>query len=369
MRAGSLGSACNDWVPSTMSTVLKQTSGSYRASKTPNFAKRKKAGELLVPGYYRREDLTGSGSARYAFTTDQVGTCLGYQGLITGLGFVPSREFLTSEIEAFKSFNGQVLLREALADCLAQFDALTTLAEAHKTIDMVENVAQRAKALLRQARKGGYQTAKAAGNAWLEWRYGWRLLGYDIVSAVEAYQNPIRGITITGKSKDSFIDSYTLRKLRSDFGGIWQGLGLIFDQTVDINLQMKARVDARFSASSLNVLVSPVTTMWEVIPFSFVFDWFVDVGTALNAWQVKTSSSYVASLSTAYAEKHHTLVTGGFGWSILHDLACSGTGDLSYTRKERFPVSDISTAPTWNTKLTSKRILDAAALCIGVRKH
>lgn len=365
------GSGCYPWVTSTNETVLLHRSGSYRASQIPGFNKRKASGALLPHGYYCREDLKAGGVASASFSTGATGSCEGYTGTISTIGVVPSRGFLATDVTVWRSVNRDAMLQEALADCLPALDALTSLAESRKTVDMITGCARQARALIIQGRKGGFSSAQAAGKAWLQYRYGWRTLGMDIENAVEAYNNPLRPIVITGTASTKSSITETYNGVRYGLGGgPWPDLAVVGDQTVTTSLSVKARVDAMFTARSINALASPVVTAWELVPYSFVADWFVTVGTALKAWQVAMSAQYVASISSSYEEKHalniHDLDAAAYWNFVTH--AARGSGSLDFKRLMREPVGNISLIPVVNVHLTGKRVLDAAALCIGLKK-
>lgn len=135
---------------------------------------------------------------------------------------------------------------------------------------------------------------KDAANLWLEYHFGWEPLVKDIYSAVDVLQSPLptthkvmarktsEWMELKWDQKDSY--SSTVRRLRGKF-----------------REQMIARIEVTnpnlFTATSLG-LTNPASILWEIVPFSFVVDWFIPVGSFL--------SSFTDFLGVAVTEQSQT---------------------------------------------------------------
>lgn len=117
---------------------------------------------------------------------------------------------------------------------------------------------------------------KAADN-WLEFSFGWKPLIQDIYSSVDFLQDPIKAINLKGSARGLFfLDS-------NPSAG-----GLIWSRRVHQGT-MKVKQGCTVSISNPNLylanrlgLANPAVVAWELIPFSFVVDWFVNVEAFLS---------------------------------------------------------------------------------------
>nr|UJQ85694.1 MAG: hypothetical protein 1 [Leviviridae sp.] len=164
-------------------------------------------------------------------------------------------------------------------------------------------------------------------DAWLEARYAWRPLILDVQAAYQYLSKP-NGLTprrtfrdfdqdeITGSiSNSTTVGSYSyvlngsLTRIRSTRAGI----------LTEIDLGMSALRDLGF--------LNPAGVAWELVPYSFVIDWFVNVAGFLQLANpnsgVKVLSSWVTSVCeysfTASVECTHipTATTKNLNYSGL----------------------------------------------------
>jgi hypothetical protein len=253
--------------------------------------------------------------------------------------------------------NWEALAIAAIANVTSDLDALTTAVEAGETLEMIKSVRRTAKDLIREALRGGKHTVKAAADAWLAWRYGWRNLGMDIRDIYEFLRNPHRDFVVRGRSFDTSASSSSEIVTSS-----WGDVEFEHTHSMKDDLSYSATAYARFDTKTLNSLQDPFVTAWELVPYSFVADWFVNVGDVLRAWQVKRTCH---DLNVAFGTRREvsvttsTRVTGG----THRSQSGSGSATENYLLKSRYPGYVPSLVPSINVDLTSKRILDAASLC------
>jgi hypothetical protein len=118
---------------------------------------------------------------------------------------------------------------------------------------------------------------KSFANNWLEFHFGWEPLVKDIGAALQTFVDPFRssGESIllrgSGRSKSDTTTRST---------GLYERLRIV----------TKARAQVQVSVSNPNLFlleqlgfVNPATVLWETVPFSFVVDWFVNVGQVLGS--------------------------------------------------------------------------------------
>lgn len=113
---------------------------------------------------------------------------------------------------------------------------------------------------------------------WLEYSFGWKPLVEDIYSAVNHFQNPVKSIRPRGSTKDSRVMIQTNTGTPT-LGNLVQSNGLIFAKQ---GCEVTVDNPNLYLANKLG-LVNPATVVWELIPFSFVVDWFANVGEFLSS--------------------------------------------------------------------------------------
>jgi hypothetical protein len=141
-----------------------------------------------------------------------------------------------------------------------------------------------------------------ASEKWLEMSYGWTPLLYDVHGAAEYAANLLHGsnsdVSISGfGSVEDYLSSETSTLLKATH----------YEMKSLIDLELKVIPDSVRNASALG-LTNPGLVGWELVPFSFVVDWFTPVGSwleSLTAFQgfdvVGKSLSYTYAV-TAYGE-------------------------------------------------------------------
>jgi hypothetical protein len=251
------------------------------------------------------------------------------------------------------------LLTSAFADIIPDLDALTSAIEARETINMVISARRTAKELIHEALRGGKHTVKAAANAWLAWRYGWEQLGRDVKNVYDLMLNPY-SLVIEGRAGESYTDSATFVSTETYGSAAWEST---HDVTLDASF--RANVVGILKGETLNVLADPAISLWETIPYSFVADWFVNVGDVLGAWKVRNSlQRYYTSIGSkmTFEVSGQKSATGPGNDSRFSSHSGSASSQETLTVLYRRPGYTPTLVPSFNVNLTSKRLLDAAAL-------
>lgn len=184
-------------------------------------------------------------------------------------------------------------------------DLLTSAAELSKTVSLFTDAARNfkdrtvrmAKAADRKAhnsRKGvkrkkrGDSLAltryKIFSDMWLEGRYGWRLAYYDALSIAEAIEHSGRLFNRGWAThSETIIDSGS--KVLSGGAGSAKTTW-----TFETKYTVRAGTLFEVNLEKLpNIGISPAITAWELIPYSFVVDWFIDVGDSIAALSPRPS--------------------------------------------------------------------------------
>lgn len=143
----------------------------------------------------------------------------------------------------------------------------------------VRNLAKDAKSLLGTIR--GLKNPKNWANLWLSYRFGLRLFAED---TQQVYKAITRIDTYRGETRRSHRSKTTHRSLSCGEADIRVGLTLFVDA-----VPMRQR---SISHAALALDVAPtLTNLWDLVPYSFVVDWLVPVGEALETIDSMTKLS------------------------------------------------------------------------------
>jgi hypothetical protein len=189
----------------------------------------------------------------------------------------------TAQLKAYRKLIGAIN-EEAML--------LVNLAERKQAMNMVVNSANRmllAFQLLSRGRRASamkalgltptgskWSKAKDAGNIWLEWHFGWSPLLQDIHSAIGILQDDWepKSLWSTGGADVEVVVPTSV--------GHWST-----NMKLKVRVRMQATVRAAnpmlWRANQLG-LINPASVAWELIPFSFLVDWFIPVGEFLNSY-------------------------------------------------------------------------------------
>lgn len=201
-----------------------------------------------------------------------------------------------------------------------QSELLASVAERRKSFDMI---ARRASQLVKAAsalRKGRfskflqaleilpspkdrgrkYTRPKQFASYWLEYWMGWAPLAGDIYSSAGILgSEPPSSVVVRVRARDPYEGSRTQTDSGSKAFSEFKG-------TVSCALQGEVEVTnpTLFKLNQLG-LANPVATAWQLVPFSFIADWFLNLGDVLaqvTDWLgLKLSSLMVAFKTVATA--------------------------------------------------------------------
>lgn len=153
--------------------------------------------------------------------------------------------------------------------------------------------------------RGLRASSKWFGNNFLEYHFGWEPLIKDIGAAINTLQNPIPPKRIRGhgsfKSR-TYVDSGT-------FGS--KGY-----RVIDAKCRMQSDVlvtNPNLHLASQLGFVNPLSVAWELVPFSFVVDWFVNVGQCLASFTDFAGVQLVNPMTTTYQVNNED-AKWYFGW-------------------------------------------------------
>lgn len=200
----------------------------------------------------------------------------------------------------FPTVDDRIPLQEAYSRAQHDgWDALTFVAEFQSTLELFHGARSRYEKLYttfadkvfsKTRRLRGHEASQAISSIWLEMRYAWRPLLFDLQDIHEALERLANGVeTPLQRAYGVKEDSSSLSQFGSGAftGPLGSGLAAGFLPTYSrvsmASTSAHASVGLKVKASAV-YSADPLVTMWELIPFSFIMDWFVSIGAALSAF-------------------------------------------------------------------------------------
>lgn len=247
-----------------------------------------------------------------------------------------------------------------------------SLAESKKTFGHLSDSAIQLLSAYRSARRGNWHGVarhlgvrprqvlygRSLANRWLEYQYGWKPLMSDIHSLYDVLGGSLR-------NDDFYLKGRATESRNGSFSNEWTDEGVRIQRSGSASQSCTVRIVAKLSsprwrqASQLG-LINPLAIAWEVVPFSFLLDWFMPVGNVLEALTARAGLDFVTA--------GHTFRTGGF----VNQVGISGTTrhiQLPYLRMKVFEMQRLKYF-TWpkpmiyvrDSPFSTTRSLNALAL-------
>lgn len=303
--------------------------GSWARSSisTPNFRRLVQLGKLDLPmnafvfENERQAWLEGNDFLTLKFSNGQVSMDL-------TSGMFPEVEFPSIAIPSFTalSLKANSKMLSKLKD--QSINVAVALAEGKQSVNTIVNTAKKLAAAGVAARQGNWRLAaqalgegesltnrkrlgkhrSLAGN-WLELQYGWMPLLSDIYGAAEQLAKysyvPIR-VKQTAVSKADRTEKEEFeRYLQHGY------------TTIDTVQAVKLVVWFTHTGSNIELpaalgLTNPLSVAWELVPYSFVVDWFLPVGNYLNNLDSTLGLVFVKGCETHFAKVTGTRKVVGY---------------------------------------------------------
>lgn len=137
-------------------------------------------------------------------------------------------------------------------------------------------------------------------NKWLAFHYGWKPLAQDVYGTWEILKESLAGtpaMLVHGRG----AATETASGLVTCPWSIGQPIcDVSYDAEWKVRVNLTGRVQEAGIMRAVNQagLVNPAALAWELVPFSFVVDWFVPVGGVLNALSATSGLTFVGGHRT-----------------------------------------------------------------------
>jgi hypothetical protein len=187
-------------------------------------------------------------------------------------------------------------LEKLNAKARGELDLGVALAEAGATYRMVKSL----KKVTDFAKRPLLGDPRDLANGWLQWQYGWKPLVGDVFRAadesIRVVLNKLEKLRVRATIPIMVNGTTTREIISSSFKPIVvaEGKGKT-SCTICVTYEVPSFDPARWS--SLN----PISLGWELIPYSFVVDWFYDIGSWLRA--METGLLYGSAFKHGYVSE------------------------------------------------------------------
>lgn len=188
---------------------------------------------------------------------------------------------------SFPTANDLLTLQSRLSEKVKghNFNLAVSAAQGKQTVDMVRNAVFSIGGAITDLKKGKFASAarrfgvaqrpsklseKDISGRWLELQYGWLPLISDVYEAAKAYESltsDARVNTVTESIQKQWRGNASCEPVNySCYGNVQENARYIYEMTETLSVPR-----------SLG-LTDPLSVAWELIPYSFVVDWFVPIG-------------------------------------------------------------------------------------------
>lgn len=199
--------------------------------------------------------------------------------------------------------------------------------------------------------------SKFAASSWLELQYGWVPLLSDVYGSAEYVAKLLHDssvdLVVKATGKSSKTDTYSRSSEKS---------------TAKAKATVKHIVHLRVSDpvirnSAALGLTNPLNVVWELVPFSFVVDWFIPIGAAINSISALHGYEVVNSCTSRQLEEVKEFI------SVNPDMPCSASSTVRWFERKLgvtppiyLPRIDLSRLVSWKRAATALSLLKVVFL-------
>lgn len=362
------------------------------STRTPNFRKRDPKTSLPMNYFsFTRKDEVKMFSS-YRQIQNDYGDGMSYSGVFTGsVGEPPTPD--ANEMARLQSLAKSRLFSK-LKD--GKINLAQAYAERKQTANLIASTATRIAGCMTSLRKGNLVQAadhlgikaskraarryrygfhrdqqKAVANQWLELQYGWKPLLQDVYGAAELLaQHAFR--EIQGRAVGSATARYKSSSTSEMLGQFPNSSGGRDKVTNWIETQMTCKyvcwysVDNELQRTVAQVGISnPALLAWELLPWSFVVDWFIPIGNYLESLDATSGMKFNRGCFTTFFRGTSQTVRTGTGQFVSYVRALgTTTGSVSLIQCVRTPLGSFPAAslPQFKNPLSFTHAANAIAL-------
>jgi len=209
---------------------------------------------------------------------------------------------------------------------------------------------------------------------WLALQYGWKpLLGdvFDLVTQQHKRETTYpRCFRVKGKQTEQAPNNASWTA-DPHYG---KKYGIRFT-SVSVNYMIRAYPNNALAEPAALGLTNPLVPLWEVVPWSFVVDWFLPVGayleqlTAAHGWSFHDGCR--STLTRCGQVAQYNLVTSyiSSGNAVSSNRQLNASSDYVAFRRELLNTFPSASLPRFKNPLSIGHVLNSIALLAGLTNH
>lgn len=296
--------------------------------------------------------------------------------LLTGLNH-PLSEFSSGEKSA-------IVIDATNKFLESRIDLGVELAELPKTISLVTSTAGAIYESYRAARKGKFHRAldilgdvnrsrrpnldrMSTHQKWLAVQYGWTPLMLGVQDACSVMSDGLGNWRFSAnvfRGSRKMNETSVVKYSNLDYEVTTKARGL----SCRLDFRIKSELARTFNQLGL---LNPASTAWELVPLSFVADWFIPIGDWLSSMSSFAVSEFITGSRTEIYERkvkllNSSYVTGGQTVHVTNMSAPSSSHEFKLVRS--LVTSAVPPWPPLDLSLSSTRMVSACALLRGMTK-
>lgn len=253
--------------------------------------------------------------------------------------------------------------------------ALATIAESGKTIDSVRDIMLRVYRILKSLRRFDVKALKKQISRrelldrYMEARYAIRPLLYDVHGVIEGLRETrtYQRATYRGFHAERIETSETVVKFRT---AAEIDNDVVITRSYDVSARAGVLCDVEFSKLTAWGLDKITESAWELIPFSFIVDWFCNVGDTLAAWTpnagVKQRASWVKVTEKLRVHQNYTNARGGSTHPVQTVVGGNFERSWDQTVVQRVPDPQVSVFPEVKLRIDGYKLADLGIIMLNL---
>lgn len=262
-----------------------------------------------VDKYYPKDRFTETGNytggrqrSGFAFTTFPDGS------LVPPISYIPNSEMANAITEASTACQNQ--------RGRSKSNLFEALAELDKSAGMLSQALLNVSQFLGK-NQGLVSRAQAASSAYLMYRYGLKPLISDVEAAREGMKKAVGRVRITSRGSVGLSAPPVTFTSPGGLYGVWSFTRrFTISESCEIRIMSLDEVEASFGFNVGFSAKGLLTLPWELLPYSFVLDWFANIGDFIGACtpvaglhQLGSCTVVKRKFQSIYSEESMTLVS------------------------------------------------------------
>lgn len=370
--SGTIGQGGSTYPYSYKATLVAESVRTKRlSSKTTGFHNPNRVGPLMPLGFTFERDrqISRAGVQRTHYNgkaTDYNATNITAMGVMVG---TPDIVMAYSPDSTAPADLESQCRNALLADIKGlKINLMQVYAERAKTADLIASTATKMAGAIGHLKRGDFasaasamggiagrrararfnkafarDSAKALGSGWLELQYGWKPLLQDVYGACE---------TLARVATQPELVRLTKSRTRVTPLRYWSqsksGVSLVTTRSETGERRTTVKYGVTFykpgslatSMASVGI-TNPLSLAWELMPYSFVVDWFLPVGSWIDTFDATLGLSFHSGYRTLFSKSSAESITTTFGVSgDNHSKTWATTGRYEGVRCYRTALSD-----------------------------